>query len=343
LNKKQIYWILQIAGWSIFGISIILLNLLSDTLSPEIYFYSIYISLWYLVSTHIFRYLVIKWKWVSVKIKNIVFQVLLCLIVLTVLNWSIHLLIWLSLGALDFEYDLEPVVAGAYLLSALAIYFVWTLFYFIYHYFERYNSALKYEALKNEIELNNLKSQLNPHFIFNALNSIRALVDENPSKSKDAITQLSSILRSSLVINRNKLTRFEDELRTVQDYLDLETIRFEERLRTKFDIDPKSKNFTVPPLMIQTLVENGIKHGISKLQRGGEISLNTEVKDSLLFIRIRNNGQLPHQKLNGSKGFGVENTKQRLNLLYGKRATFKLMNENGNTVLTEVCLPQDIN
>jgi len=343
LNKKQIYWILQIAGWSIFGISIILLNFLSDTLSPEIYFYSIYISLWYLISTHIFRYLVIKWKWVSVKIKNIVFQVLLCLIVLTVLNWSIHLLIWLSLGALDFEYDLEPVVAGAYLLSALAIYFVWTLFYFIYHYFERYNSALKYEALNNEIELNNLKSQLNPHFIFNALNSIRALVDENPSKSKDAITQLSSILRSSLVINRNKLTRFEDELHTVQDYLDLETIRFEERLRTKFDIDPKSKKFTVPPLMIQTLVENGIKHGISKLQRGGEISLNTEVKDSLLFIRIRNNGQLPHQKLNGSKGFGVENTKQRLNLLYGKRATFKLMNENDNTVLTEVCLPQDIN
>lgn len=340
MNKKRVYWLLQIGGWSIFGIIIILLNLLSDAISSQIYFYAIFISLWYLVSTHIFRYFIIRWEWISAKIKNVLFQLLLSIVVLTALNYSVHLLIWLSLGALDFESDLDPDVAGAYLLSTFTIYFVWTLFYFIYHYFERYNAALKYEALRNEIELNNLKSQLNPHFMFNALNSIRALIDENPEKSKDAITQLSSILRSSLVINRNKLTRFEDELHTVKDYLDLETIRFEERLQTRFDIDPKSKNFTVPPLMIQTLVENGIKHGISKLQKGGEISLMTKVKDAHLFIEIRNNGQLTHQKLNGSKGFGVANTKQRLKLLYGKKATFKMINENENTVLTEVRLPQ---
>lgn len=247
------------------------------------------------------------------------------------------------MGILIVEVDLATVNVGIYSLATFLMYFLWALFYYIYHYFERYNSALKYEALKNEIELNNLKSQLNPHFIFNALNSIRALVDENPSKSKDAITQLSSILRSSLVINRNKLTRFTDELHTVQDYLDLETIRFEERLRTKFSIDPRSKNFTVPPLMIQTLVENGIKHGISKLQKGGEISVQTKVKDDTLYIKIRNNGQVPHQKLNGSKGFGVENTKQRLKLLYGKKATFRMVNEDENTVLTEIAIPQNIN
>lgn len=342
MNKNQAYWLLQIGGWSIFGIIIVLLNFLSDAISLQIYFYAIFISLWYLISTHFFRYFIIKWEWISAKIKRIIFQVLLCIIVLTITNFSIHLLIWLSLGALDIESDLDPDVTGAYMLATFTIYFVWTLFYFIYHYFERYNSALKYEALKNEIELNNLKSQLNPHFIFNALNSIRALVDENPSKSKEAITQLSSILRSSLVINRNKLTRFEDELHTVQDYLDLETIRFEERLHTRFDIDPKSKNFTVPPLMIQTLVENGIKHGISKLQRGGEISVDTKVRDYKLYIKIRNNGQLPRHKLNGKKGFGIENTKQRLKLLYGNKATFNIQNENDNTVLTEICLPQKI-
>lgn len=252
-----------------------------------------------------------------------------------------HLLFLVSLGLFVGD-DLEPSTIFVTLISTFLIYFVWALFYFIYHYFERYNSALKYEALKNEIELNNLKSQLNPHFIFNALNSIRALVDENPVKSKDAITQLSSILRSSLVINRNKLTRFSDELNTVKDYLDLETIRFEERLSTKFDIDPNSRKFTVPPLMIQTLVENGIKHGISKLKSGGEISVSTQVKDSILHIKIRNNGQLPHQKLNGTKGFGVENTKQRLKLLYGNQATFKIHNEDENTVLTEISIPENI-
>jgi LytS/YehU family sensor histidine kinase len=260
---------------------------------------------------------------------------------LTLSNFITHLLFLASLGMLSKE-DFEPSRVEATLLSTFLIYFVWTLFYFTYHYFERYNAALKYEALKNEIELNNLKSQLNPHFIFNALNSIRALVDENPAKSKDAITQLSSILRTSLVINRSKLTRFSDELNTVRDYLDLESIRFEERLKTKFDIDPKSKNFTVPPLMIQTLVENGIKHGISKLQRGGEISVRTEVKESILWIQIRNNGQLPHQRLNGTKGFGIENTIQRLKLLYGNKATFSIQNEDKDTVLTEICLPQKV-
>ena len=92
-----------------------------------------------------------------------------------------------------------------------------------------------------EIELEHLKSQLNPHFIFNALNSIRALVDENPKKSKNAITQLSNILRNSLVGEKRKLTKFEDELGTVKDYLALESTRFEERLTTNFDIHQQSK------------------------------------------------------------------------------------------------------
>ncbi|MCK5704457.1 MAG: histidine kinase, partial [Cyclobacteriaceae bacterium] len=266
------------------------------------------ISIWYIISTHIFRYFIIRKDWLNAKIKKVIFKIFIFIFALTISNFLVHLLIWLSLGVLDFEYDLDPVNVGVYLLSTLLIYFVWALFYFIYHYFERYNTALKYEALKNEIELNNLKSQLNPHFIFNALNSIRALIDENPSKSKDAITQLSSILRSSLVINKKKLTGFNEKMHTVRDYLDLETIRFEERLRTNFNIDPKSKNFTVPPLMIQTLVENGIKHGISKLKEGGEISLETQVKDSRLYIKIRNNGQLTDKKFNGTKGLGIENT-----------------------------------
>ena len=113
---------------------------------------------------------------------------------------------------------------------------------------------------------NLLKSQLNPHFIFNALNSIRALVDENPGKSKNAITQLSNILRNSLQIDKNRLTSFTDEMKTVQDYLELESIRFEERLEVDIKLHPNSDQFQIPPLMIQTLVENSIKHGISNLK-----------------------------------------------------------------------------
>src|SRR5690606_9097471 len=139
--------------------------------------------------------------------------------------------------------------------------FIWTMIYLTFHYFERYNKSLKYEAAAREIELSNLRSQLNPHFIFNALNSIRALVDEDPAKSKEAITQLSGILRNSLMVDRQRLVAFSDEVNTVQDYLALESIRYEERLETRLDLDPQSAKYLIPPLMIQTLVENGIKHG----------------------------------------------------------------------------------
>ena len=99
-------------------------------------------------------------------------------------------------------------------------------------------------------------------------------------------------------------------------------------------------DFSVPPMMVQTLVENGIKHGISKLKEGGSISLDAVVRDNKLIIKIRNNGQLKQEDINGSKGFGIGNTRQRLKLLYGENASFSIENEDKNTVLTEVCLPQ---
>jgi LytS/YehU family sensor histidine kinase len=217
---------------------------------------------------------------------------------------------------------------------------LWSALYFIYNYFERYNKSLKLEASMREVELTNLKAQLNPHFIFNALNSIRALVDENPIKSKEAINQLSNILRNSLVTEKKELTSFDDELKIVKDYLGLESIRFEERLKIEFDIDPESNQFRVPPLMIQTLVENGIKHGISKLKEGGLIQVTTRVDHDFLKIYIRNSG---HFYLNGAKkqsgGLGLENTRQRLKLIYGDEATFRILTENDNFVLTEIVIP----
>jgi len=219
--------------------------------------------------------------------------------------------------------------------------FLWSLFYFTYHYIERYNISLKYEASMIEIELNNLKNQLNPHFIFNALNSIRALVDENPVKSKQAINQLSNILRNSLTFEKKGLTDFDDELKIVKDYLGLESIRFEERLKTEFDIHPESTKFKVPPFMIQTLVENGIKHGISRLTQGGIVQVKTLADKNRLRIQIRNSGHIHNGARKGKeKGLGIKNTKQRLKLLYGEEASFRMVNENNNFVLTEIIIPQ---
>ncbi len=247
------------------------------------------------------------------------------------------------LGILDYSKVLDPLTIVAFIFAYMVFYVIWSLIYFMYHYLDRYNASLKYEAHKNEVELNKLKSQLNPHFIFNALNSIRALVDENPSKSKEAITLLSSILRSSLVMNKNKLTDFNEELEAVTDYLDLESIRFEKRLQTEYHIDPKSSAYHVPPLMIQTLVENGIKHGIANLKKGGMLSIRTQVEDPYMIVQIRNEGQVDNSQFSQpNKGFGIDNTIQRLKLIYGERAYFKIANENDHTVLAEIKIPKQI-
>ena len=123
------------------------------------------------------------------------------------------------------------------------------------------------------------------------------------------------------------------------DYLDLEGIRFEERLRTEFAIDPDSYRFQVPPLMIQTLVENGIKHGIGQLKEGGEIKIETKVQQEQLVIKIRNSGQYHLSSKKRQRGYGIDNTKQRLKLIFGDTATFSINNDGDSHVLTKVTIP----
>ena len=131
----------------------------------------------------------------------------------------------------------------------------------------------------------------------------------------------------------------EDEMQTVADYLALETIRFEERLKYTISMDPSSENIEIPPMMIQTLVENGIKHGISKRREGGKISVSSSLCDSNLKIEIRNSGQFESDSLQNARGFGISNTKHRLSLLYGEKAKFSIRNDSENEVLAELLIP----
>lgn len=290
-----------------------------------------------------FRNLMRRWKWLNLPIHKLLPSVFFAVFIMGLIVYFLRIPVTLLLGRLfnpTTAFDVQLILGQS--VFYFIVFFVWTVFYFTYHYFDQYNKSLKYEASMIEIELTNLKSQLNPHFIFNALNSIRALVDENPLKSKQAINQLSNILRNSLASDKKGLTNFEDELKIVKDYLGLESIRFEERLKTEFDIHPQSTRFLVPPLMIQTLVENGIKHGISKLTPGGIIQLRTDVVGDHLKIYIRNSGHMVNGNKRGKSGLGLKNTVQRLKLLYGDEASFKIVNENDNFVLTELVIPQNI-
>ncbi len=340
-NKNRLYWSMQIGGWALYeGVQIVAIILASSEagVQAERVIFISYETLFCLLATHLFRNAIIKWKWLNLSLSKLIPRVLASVFVLGAIMYLLRIPVSLPLGLFKRETAFDPFTFSIGTFYYTFIFFLWSTLYFIYTYVERYNTSLKYEASVKEIELNNLKSQLNPHFIFNALNSIRALVDENPQKSKQAINQLSNILRNSLTTEKRGLTKFDDEMKMVKDYLGLESIRFEERLSTEFDIAAGSSDFLVPPLMIQTLVENGVKHGISKLTQGGVIQVSTRIIDDELKIRIRNSGHY----VNGSEtytGLGLSNTIQRLKLLYGDAAYFKISNEKDNFVLTEISIP----
>jgi hypothetical protein len=222
------------------------------------------------------------------------------------------------------------------------LFFIWSLIYFMYHYVTKSRKqqldTLRLEALVKELELQTIKGHINPHFIFNSLNSIRALVDENPQRARAAVTELSNILRSSLLVEKVETVPLGKELDIVKDYLALENMRFEDRLKVEYEIDEDTLDQPVPPMMLQTLVENAIKHGISKQINGGIVKVISDFRGGFHELSVQNTGSLNGYK-NGNEGFGLSSTSNRLNLLFGDKASFEIKQINGSLVEAKVLLP----
>ncbi len=150
---------------------------------------------------------------------------------------------------------------------------------------------------------------------------------------------MSNILRQTLNINQQKLISLSDELQLVNDYLSLEKLRFEERLNFKINIPSENLNYQIPPMLLQTLVENAIKHGISKLMKGGDVCLDAwEVADGL-NITILNTGQ--YRPENTESGFGLKNSQERLDFIFKGLAKLDIQNINAEQVCTTLFLPKN--
>ena len=243
-------------------------------------------------------------------------------------------------GKWKFEEPMKGREFWNYLFSFILC-SLWLLIYLVWHYIDKNRKdqldKLKLESMVKELELKTIKSHINPHFIFNSLNSIRALVDENPQRSRKAITELSNILRSSMQAEKAETVTLEKELDIVKDYLALEQMRFEERLKVEMQIDEDTLQQPVPPMMLQTLVENAIKHGISKQVSGGVVRIVAAFKGNNLELLVQNTGQLP-AIVNGD-GFGIKSTEDRLNLIYQGKARFDIRNIGSNMVESRVIMP----
>lgn len=339
---QPLFWLFQVTGWGF----LIFLGIVGELISTGTVTYktgitSLIVFTGSVLITTLFRQLILKQNWLNNKLPILALLFLACSSVLACLFYG-FIVLGLTLFSFPIDFSLSKVISQ--LLSNAILFFVWATAYATSIYIENSRQQelknLKLLSSQKDMELNVLKNQLNPHFLFNALNSIRALVDEDPNIAKNSITQLSNVLRNTLVLGQKEFITLEEELTIVADYLQLEKVRYEERLTILEQIDPETKHLKIPPLLIQTLVENAIKHGISKRAKGGEVSITSKLIDNELQLTVTNDGY--YEKGGASEtGIGLTNIERRLGLIYAHHS-LALSNEN-NQVVAKIKLPLNTN
>jgi LytS/YehU family sensor histidine kinase len=296
--------------------------------------------------THGYRYFALKAKWDQLKLKPLVGRITPAIIVLALL-YMLLITGKLYLARLWLLPGFNNPISEFFIVNWLTIFItgtrlmsIWVLAYHLYHYAHREITTAKENArllvVAKEAQLSNLAAQLNPHFFFNSLNNIKFLVIENPMAARRAIDLLSDLLRNSLYGKSDKLVLAKEELSLVKDYLELETLRFEERLQVNIIAEEAIEGSYIPPLCIQTLVENAIKHGIEKRKNGGLLEVKAGKKKGYIEINVQNPGKLNNT---GQPGLGLKNLEERLLLQYNGKATCSIKELPGEKVLATLLIP----
>lgn len=341
-RKLSLYWKCQLIGWSAaslyWGVSGYIGTNFSLTLA--IIHFVLDVSM-YICLSHLFRNFSRTNKWHQLKTGPLVIRLVPVVIILGILFMFITIgksYLVRKIFEHGFNEDYLSILKSSALVTfvtGVRLMAIWLLAYYFYHFSQREVQVIKENArlalVAKDAQLDNLTSQINPHFFFNSLNNIKALVSENPESARRAIDLLSELLRVSLY-KRDAITiTLKDELAMVSDYLELEKLRFENRLTANIHSNKDLDNTLVPPLSIQSLVENAIKHGISMRKEGGTIYINIEKQQQYLIASVTNPG-----KLNGNThtGIGLRNLKERLQLQYNDRASFEISDDAGMVTAT---------
>ena len=187
---------------------------------------------------------------------------------------------------------------------------------------------LQARIFAQEAELKALRAQINPHFLFNSLNSISALATQDPSAARAMTLRLADFLRKSLRMGANEFIRLEEEISMSLSFLEIEQIRYGARLQIIQKIDEVCKDCLVPPLILQPLIENAVHHGIAHLLDGGAITIESEWRGSVLHVRIENPVE-PDRPRNRKGGLGLENVSKRLQAIYKNDAQLQTDERDG--------------
>lgn len=251
-------------------------------------------------------------------------------------------------GAERFSLTLEPLLLawrGAFHWNLL-VYWVIVGAYIAYDYYDNFRErqlrTVELERLLAESRLNALRTQLHPHFLFNALNAISAHVERDPRTARRMIEHLGELLRLSLDHCEDQEIPLERELALLDRYLAIQKVRFEDRLDANLDVEPDTLDALVPSFILQPLVENSIQHGLSRRSSKGALRVAAWRENGRLRLQIRDDGVgLPADwDPSVKKGVGISNTQERLRRLYGDDGhSFRLANASGGGVCVDISLP----
>lgn len=345
MSKKRVYWLCQLLGWS----GMVTIEIVNFTFfivgkfSQTNFLYFCLSALTGLLCTHLFKKVIIRFHLFQKKSVTIWLLAFLSTFLISFLIAFTDTLVFSFFGKIDLKQSLTVINVLGYIINWMRYTGVWVIIYFMYKILEQ-NNLLREEKLLIEndaksAELELLKSQLNPHFLFNALNSIMALISIDPEKSRNAVFLLSDLLRFTLNYGKNREIELEAELNETMKYLELEKIRFGDKLQITYEADAEILNAAIPPALVLTLAENAIKHG--RASENGIIKINLSVsrKADQIEIVVANSGSMGAENTTRS-GLGLPLVKKRLDALYGDAAVFFIDEENGMVAAT-IKIPLD--
>ena len=293
-------------------------------------------------STHLLRLYMKKNNWLVFSFPALLARLLPSLLLIALLTQGI---MWLVMVYVVELYSMEETSFTAYLAYAFYIYIIlllWASVYLTVGLFRQRQQQevdkWKLEAALKDTELQALKAQINPHFVFNSLNNIRSMIAEDQEQARQMVSHLSELLRYCLQFSRQERVPLSLELEVVESYLKLESMQLEERLQYSLNVSPEAMEAEIPPMSLQLLVENAIKHGISVLPKGGSVTVNAEVQHGQLQLKVSNTGQLAAEQQDHSLGIGFRNVSERLRLLFG-HSSLNLLNSSADTVTASFNIP----
>ena len=229
-------------------------------------------------------------------------------------------------------------LAGFNLPIYAALVLAWRMFAYSRELRERRLTAIQLESLLHQAQVQALRSQINPHFLFNTLHSIAELIHHDAALAEKLVLRLGELLRQALQSSTAQKVPLAEELEFIKGYLEIEQMRMGERLRVEWDVAPDALRESVPSLLLQPLVENAILHGLSTTSEAGRLTIRARRTSENLHVQVQDSGPgLSSKSESRRSGIGLSNTRRRLELLYGDRQRFELVNDNG--LLVDIRIP----